>query len=108
MDDTPTRPPEPPYYAVIFTSTRSADDGGYPETSERMLALAAEQPGFLGVDTARTPGGLGITVSYWRDTESIQAWRANAEHALARRDGRERWYESFQVHVAAVQRAYGR
>lgn len=104
----PTRPPDPPYYAVIFTSTRTPDEGGYPETAERMFALAAEQPGFLGVDTARTPGGLGITVSYWRDAESIRAWRANAEHAIARRAGRERWYESFQVHVATVERAYGR
>jgi heme-degrading monooxygenase HmoA len=102
----PANPPQPPYYAVIFTSRRTEDDEGYGETAERMVALAAEQPGFLGVDSARTPDGIGITVSYWRDEESIAAWRAHAEHTETRRRGRERWYQAFHVHVARVERAY--
>ncbi|MCH5672160.1 antibiotic biosynthesis monooxygenase family protein [Streptomyces gilvus] len=103
----PASLPAPPYYAVVFTAVRTAGDNGYAETDERLMKLAADQPGFLGVDGARGANGLGITVSYWRDEESIAAWREHAEHALARAHGREQWYASFALHVAKVERAYG-
>lgn len=105
-DVAPASLPTPPYYAVVFTSVRTAGDNGYGDRAEMMLKLAAEQPGFLGVDSARGADGLGITVSYWRDEESIAAWRDHAEHAVTRRHGREHWYTSFAVHVAKVERAY--
>jgi heme-degrading monooxygenase HmoA len=99
----PASTPDPPYYAVIFTSSRSeADEEGYLETAGRMLELAADQPGYLGVELA-----AGITISYWRDEESIAAWKRDAEHAAARADGRARWYDRFEVRVARVERAYG-
>ena len=101
------RTPEPPYYAVIFTSTRTEGDAGYAEVSERMVALAAEQPGFLGVESARGADGLGITVSYWKDLAAIAAWRRHAEHAVAQRFGRERWYRAYALRVARVERATG-
>ena len=103
----PARLPEPPYYAVIFTSVRTDGDNGYAQRAEEMLRLAAEQPGFLGVDSTRGAEGLGITVSYWRDEESVKAWRAQADHARARAAGRAHWYESYELHVARVERSYG-
>lgn len=102
----PAMLPEPPYYAVVFTSTRTPGDNGYAERAERMLKLAADQPGFLGVDRARGADGLGITVSYWQDEASIAAWRSHLEHAETRAHGRQHWYASFAVHVAKVERAY--
>ncbi|MBB5117067.1 hypothetical protein AF335_24865 [Streptomyces eurocidicus] len=106
-DLAPAPLPAPPYYTVVFTSVRTADDNGYEDRAEQMLRLAADQPGFLGVDSARGADGLGITVSYWSDEESIAAWRDHAEHAVTRAHGREHWYASFAVHVAKVERAYG-
>lgn len=100
--------PEPPYYAVIFTSQRTAGDEGYGDMAELMVALAAQQPGFLGVESVRGADGVGITVSYWSSEEAIAAWRADAEHRLAREQGRSRWYAGFQVRVARVERAYGK
>ncbi|MBB5870360.1 heme-degrading monooxygenase HmoA [Allocatelliglobosispora scoriae] len=97
---------EPPYYAVVFTSRREPADDGYAETADRMAELAAEQPGYLGMDSTRGPDGLGITVSYWRDEESITGWRRNAEHTLARERGRTDWYAEWAIHVAKVERAY--
>jgi heme-degrading monooxygenase HmoA len=72
--------------------------------AERMVALAARQPGFLGVDSARGEDGLGITVSYWESEAAIAAWKANAEHVQARERGRREWYESWRVVVARVDR----
>ena len=97
--------PAPPYYAVIFTSLRTAGDNGYDAMAERMLQLAAEQPGFLGVESARE--GLGITVSYWSDLDAIKNWKNNLEHQEARALGRERWYRAFKVRIAKVERDYG-
>src|SRR5215213_24309 len=100
----PARTPEPPYYAVIFTSRRTADSEGYDDTSDRMVALAAEQPGFLGVESARGADGLGITVSYWESEEAIANWRRNAEHRIAQSQGKEKWYSDFFTRVAKVER----
>lgn len=97
--------PEPPYYAVIFTSLRTDGDEGYRRMSERMVELAAQQPGFLGVESAREAGGLGITVSYWTDEEAIQAWKSHVEHAVAQRLGKEKWYAAYSLRVAKVERA---
>ena len=101
---TPARTPEPPYYAVIFTSLRTPAGEGYDEMSTKMLELAAEQPGFLGVESARGADGLGITVSYWESEEAIANWRANAEHRVAQTRGREQWYSEFVTRVAKVER----
>ncbi|HEX5693357.1 MAG TPA: antibiotic biosynthesis monooxygenase, partial [Arenimonas sp.] len=81
-------------------------DDGYGATADRMEQLAASQPGFLGIESTRDGAGFGITVSYWESEAAIAAWRAQAEHSDARRDGRERWYEHFEVRVAKVERAY--
>ena len=102
------RTPAPPYYAVIFTSRRTEGDRGYGDMAQRMMALAARQPGFLGVESARGGDGLGLTVSYWRDEASILAWKRDTEHQQAQRCGRQTWYEDYQVRVAKVERAYGK
>ncbi|RDU97361.1 antibiotic biosynthesis monooxygenase family protein [Trinickia dinghuensis] len=93
-----------PYYAVIFTSTRTEGDNGYGEMSELMEAAARKQPGFLGVESAREE--IGITVSYWRDLESIAAWKADATHMIAQKTGREKWYEQYVTRVCKVERDY--
>lgn len=100
------RTPEPPYYAVTFTSLRTEGDGGYGAMSDRMVALAAQQPGYLGMESARTPGGLGITISYWKDEASIAAWKAQADHRAAQATGKRAWYEEYCVRVAKVERTY--
>ncbi|MFN7959006.1 MAG: antibiotic biosynthesis monooxygenase [Holophagaceae bacterium] len=100
--------PEPPYFAVIFSNQRTGGDQGYEAMAERMVELARAQPGFLGVESARDAEGFGITVSYWRDEASIAAWKAHAEHAVAQRLGRERWYADFQLRVCRVEREYGK
>ena len=97
--------PEPPYYAVIFTSLRATGDDGYGRMAERMVELAALQPGFLGVESVRETSGLGITVSYWKDEEAIKAWKAHLEHAVAQRLGKEKWYAAHSLRVAKVERA---
>ncbi len=97
--------PAPPYYAVIFTSLRTEVDEGYGSTADRMVELAEGQPGFLGVESARS--GLGITVSYWESLEAIRQWKMQSEHLIAQQMGREQWYTTYQTRICKVERAYG-
>lgn len=97
--------PKPPYYAVIFTSLRTPGDNGYAAMADKMVELAQQQAGFLGLESAREE--LGITVSYWSDLQSIKAWKRNAEHQVAQKQGRESWYASFKVRISKVERDYG-
>lgn len=97
--------PEPPYYAVIFSNHLNQGAEGYDAMAARMSELAARQPGFLGVESARNQ--LGITVSYWESLEAIQAWKKHAEHLEAQRLGRQQWYSDFRVRIAKVEREYG-
>lgn len=95
------------YVAVIFTSRRTADDeAGYAAAAARMEELAAEQPGFLGIESARSVDGTGITVSYWATNADARNWKRHSEHLTVQQAGRERWYEWYRLRVATVEREY--
>lgn len=94
-----------PYFAVIFTSIRTDLDNDYSKMAERMVELAQNQKGFLGMESVRD--GLGITISYWETEEDILNWKNNSEHLLAQSLGKELWYKSFKVRVCKVEREYG-
>ena len=96
---------KPPYYAVIFTTYVTDDLTDYEATAERIEELAKQQEGYLGIEFARD--GLGITVSYWKDLESISKWKNNVEHTEARNRGREQWYKQYQLRICKVEREYG-
>jgi len=98
--------PEPPYYVVTFSSTRTEGDRGYGAMADRMAELALQQPGCLGAESARDAGGFGITNSYWADEESLKAWKQVSNHLAAQRIGRDRWYKQYKVRIARVERAY--
>lgn len=95
---------KPPYYAVIFTSVSTEMNEGYAEMAEIMEKLAQQQEGYLGIESARND--IGITVSYWKDLESIRNWKQNVDHLEAQRKGRASWYQSYTVRIALVEREY--
>lgn len=100
-----SKTPQPPYYAVIFTSERTDGDRGYSKMSEKMVELASQQPGFLGVESARD-SRLGITVSYWDSLDAIRKWKENSTHQVAQSKGKEVWYKNYKVKICKVERAY--
>ncbi|MFT5916679.1 MAG: heme-degrading monooxygenase HmoA [Flammeovirgaceae bacterium] len=97
--------PETPYYAVIFTSIESENSEGYAEMADRMVELAQQQSGFLGIESAREQ--IGITVSYWETLEDIRNWKANSEHLFAQQKGRKEWYKAYKTRICKVERDYG-
>ena len=92
---------------MIFTSVRThADENGYAAASRHMAALAAAQPGYAGMESARSPDGTGITISFWDSADDAAAWRDHPDHIRIREAGRERWYDSYTVTIATVTRDY--
>ncbi|MGF7075793.1 antibiotic biosynthesis monooxygenase family protein [Mucilaginibacter sp. 3215] len=96
--------PQPPYYAVIFTSLRTGVEEGYGDMAVEMVELARRQEGFLGVESARN--NVGITVSYWQSVEAIKNWKANARHLFAQQQGRDKWYLNYKVRICRVEHDY--
>lgn len=94
------------YYAVIFTSNLSNDTTDYNTVAEKMEELAKQQPGFLGVESARGNSGLGITISYWESLDAIENWKKNALHKEAKKRGREQWYENFHLRICLVEKEF--
>lgn len=92
------------YYAVIFTSTRTEIEAGYAEMVNKMVELAKAQPGYIGMESARSE--IGITVSYWESLEVIQKWKANLDHLEAQEKGKTTWYKNYKVRIAKVEREY--
>ena len=99
--------PEAPYILVAFISKRTQDDNGYGQMSDLMVELVQGIDGFLGMDSVRDSTGRGITTGYFRDELALEQWRKNFEHRKAMQLGRDLWYESYQLHVARVERSYG-
>ncbi|MCL5246571.1 antibiotic biosynthesis monooxygenase [Cellulophaga sp. 20_2_10] len=93
-----------PYYAVIFTSTKTIEDNGYNQMAIQMEELAQKQPGFLGIESARE--SVGITVSYWQSLEAIATWKNQADHKLAQQKGNKEWYTWYKVRICKVEREY--
>lgn len=97
--------PTPPYYAVIFSSVMNDNHDGYHDMAELMVALAQQQVGFLGMESARED--IGITVSYWRSLADIRCWKQNSQHMVAQKLGHEQWYKNFSVRISKVEKCYG-
>lgn len=95
------------YYAVIFTSQRTEGDNGYEAMAEKMVQMASEQPGFLGVESVRDGSGAGITVSYWENLEAISNWKKNEAHRIAQERGKQEWYQQYKTRICKVEREYG-
>ncbi len=96
--------PQPPYYAVIFTSERTEGDNGYGEMGNKMVELASKQPGFLGIESVRDEEGIGITVSYWESLDAIKNWKDHSMHRVAQEKGKTEWYQRYGVRISKVER----
>ncbi|WP_242224112.1 antibiotic biosynthesis monooxygenase [Bacillus cereus group sp. BfR-BA-01380] len=95
-----------PYYAVIFTSRLSSETDDYEIVADEMVKLATQQPGFIDVESVRNEAGFGITISYWESLEAIKQWKEHASHIIARKRGREQWYEQFHTRICLVEKEY--
>lgn len=96
--------------AVIFEMAPRSD------AKEQYLAIAADLraqletvDGFISVErfaSLSQPDKL-LSLSFWRDEQSITRWRQIAEHRDAQLAGRSEIFESYRLRVASILRDYG-
>ena len=104
-----SKTPNPPYYAVVFTSINAnVDHTEHVDMYARLVQRAATYEGYLGIEPARNSDGTGVAVVYFKDQESIGAWAKDPEHQIAKRKGREIWYSHYMIRICRVERDYGR
>jgi heme-degrading monooxygenase HmoA len=102
--DFPAATSTPPCYAVIYSSQRTAADSAGPAVmADPMVELAAQQPGFPGLESVRSTDDEGITLSYWQSLEAIHNWGKQVEHRVAQAAGKARWYETFRLRICRVE-----
>lgn len=97
--------PNPPYYAVIAPAEMAEDFRGYPELATKLVELAKEQPGFLGIESG-SQKGFALAVSYWESLEAIDGWRHNARHMAAKEMGKTKWFTKYVTRIAKVEQVY--
>ena len=95
---------EQSHYAVIFTAHKTVITEDYKAMSAALDVAIQKSPGYLGQD--HVGDHTTITVSYWKNLESIQIWRQHTEHLVAQRLGKQEWYDSYTVRICKVERAY--
>jgi len=92
-------------FAVIFIAKIKSLDDEYVQTAARLRELAREKFGCLDF-ISLTEGDQEIAISYWESMEQIKTWKQDPEHLRAQEQGKRKWYESYQVQITEVVRAY--
>jgi heme-degrading monooxygenase HmoA len=102
--------PSPPNYAVIFVAKkRSSNEAyltSYNELAKTLREKAERHAGFVYFESVEDVSGWEITISYWKDEESIRQWKSDLTHLLAQEQGRVNFYSEYHVRVAKLQRSY--
>ena len=95
-------------YAVIFHSQRNSDYPElYAEKSAQMEQLVKESPGYIKHTSFRDQDtGIGVTISYFADLDSIKTWRNNPAHREVQELGRTHFYLWYRVEIMEIDKTY--
>ena len=88
---------------VLFRSRLTPEAAnGYGAMAEQMSKLARSSPGFIAEKGFVAEDGERLTVVWWENEETLKQWRNNAEHLIAQKTGREKWYEPANIPAAVA------
>jgi heme-degrading monooxygenase HmoA len=96
--------------AVIFEvcpHTHAKEE--YLAIAASLAPLLAEIDGFISIErfqSLKQPEKI-LSLSFWRDEESVQRWRSTEEHRAAQAQGRAAIFADYRLRIAAVVRDYG-
>ena len=96
--------------AVIFEIyTAEGQTDTYLEHAARMRPMVEDHPGFISVERFRSltdPDKL-LSVSFFEDEASLNAWRNRPAHRATQTAGRDGIFDDYRLRVAEVIRDYG-
>ena len=96
--------------AVIFEVVpRSDRKRDYLDIAAMLKPELEKIEGFVSIERFQSltePRNI-LSLSFWRDEESVRQWRNLTEHRQAQAEGRNRIFEDYRLRVAEVLRDYG-
>ena len=95
--------------AVIFEvkpKTEGKDE--YLEIAANLREHLKNQKGFISIERFQSlaQDGKILSLSFWRDEESITNWRNMIEHRMGQKKGKNKLFHSYRIRVAEVVRDY--
>lgn len=96
--------------AVIF-EVWPVENGAkeYFDLAAELRPLLEEIEGFISIERfeSLTTKGKFLSLSFWRDEQSIRTWRNMEEHRTVQEKGRHGVFSAYRIRVASVIRDYG-
>lgn len=96
--------------AVIFEVVpREGRADAYFELAAGLRAQLEAIDGFVSVERFQslTQPDKVLSLSFWRDEDSVRRWRTLESHRSAQRAGRQQLFADYRLRVARVLRDYG-
>ncbi len=96
--------------AVIFeVRTKPGLKQDYLDIAARLKPELEKMDGFLSIERFQSLSDAEklLSLSFWRDEESVRRWRMHAEHREAQARGRSSIFADYRLRVVSVLRDYG-
>lgn len=92
-------------FVVIFKAKINMLDDEYFQTASHLRDKALSHFNCQKFE-ALSENGVEIALSYWNSLEDIQTWHKDAEHLVAQKLGKEKWYTNFSVEICEIKKSY--
>jgi heme-degrading monooxygenase HmoA len=95
--------------AVIFEVIPTEEGKSeYLKIAAKLRSFLENRDGFISIERFQslTEEGKILSLSFWRDENSIAEWRNVLEHRNAQKKGKESLFRSYRIRVAEVVRDY--
>ena len=81
----------------------------YFDLAAKLRPELAKIDGFISVERFQSLANERkyVSLSFWRDLQAVEAWKAHAEHRVAQQRGKDEIFSKFRIRVAEVVRDYG-
>ena len=96
-------------YAVIFeVEIQEGKKDQYLSIAAHLKEQLVSMPGFLSIERFESLVNEGklLSLSFWKDEESLLNWKKNIDHMAAQTKGRDSVFKDYRIRIAKVQRDY--
>ncbi len=94
------------HYIIVFKSRlRPGIEAEYGARGEAISALATQMPGLMSAMDYAADNGERVSIIEFDTLDHLLAWRDHPEHLKAQQEGRDKFYESYSISIAKVERS---
>lgn len=93
-------------YVELFTSKLVEADEQYHTLNDAIYQALVKQQGYSGHQCYHDEKGLGCTISYCENLESLKQWKEFPLHLKSQEKRKQKWYEFYQVKICKIEKEY--